>query len=56
MKIARRFASIYRLRTGDAIQLACAILATEERSALPFVVRDQDLAAAARAEGFSILP
>ena len=56
MKIAQRFASTYRLRAGDAIQLACATLATADRSGLPFVVRDHDLAAAARAEGFPILP
>lgn len=56
MPLARRYAAVYRLRAGDAIQLACAVLAIRERDELPFVVRDHDLAAAARTEGFPILP
>jgi predicted nucleic acid-binding protein len=43
------------LRAGDAIQLASAIHIRGE-STLSFVVKDQDLAAAARAEGFPVLP
>jgi len=48
------------LRAADAIQLASAIdLVTAARtnpSSLPFVTLDGDLASAARAEGFLVLP
>ena len=54
--IAKRFASQYSLRAGDAIQLACAVIGIPNRNEFPFVVRDHDLAAAARAEGFPALP
>ena len=43
------------LRTGDAIQLACAIRARPDKS-LPFVSFDEELLEAAAAEGFPILP
>lgn len=56
MRIARRFATNYGLRAGDAIQLACATLAVKHSSALPFVTRDQELGEAARRIGFAILP
>ena len=52
---ARRMVARYGLRGGDAIQLAAAIL-TRGNAVLVFVVLDEDLAAAARAEGFPILP
>lgn len=56
VEIAKRFASQYGLRAGDAIQLACAVIAVPNRNELPFVVNDYDLKAAARAEGFPVLP
>jgi predicted nucleic acid-binding protein len=50
----------YPLRAGDAIQLASAIDVVHQRrkklSFLPFVTLDGDLASAARAEGFPVLP
>ena len=57
---ARSLLTRYPLRAADAIQLASAIAAVEEaeenRSSLPFVTLDDDLAAAAHQEGFSVLP
>ena len=47
--------SRHRLRSGDALQLATAIVSGSPNE-LPFVTLDEDLAAAARAEGFSVLP
>jgi predicted nucleic acid-binding protein len=45
------------LRSGDAIQLASALLACAyDPASLTFVTLDQDLAAAAGAEGFTVLP
>jgi predicted nucleic acid-binding protein len=44
------------LRTGDAIQLASAIAAADDRRMVPFVTLDKRLAAAAAAEGFPVLP
>jgi predicted nucleic acid-binding protein len=47
----------HRLRAADALQLAAALLASEGvPSSLPFVTLDTDLASAARAEGFPVLP
>jgi predicted nucleic acid-binding protein len=47
----------HRLRAGDALQLGAALHASEgSPSTLPFVTLDRDLASAARAEGFPILP
>jgi hypothetical protein len=46
----------HRLRTGDAIQLATAIVASKDAPKLPFVTLDRDLARAARLEGFPTLP
>jgi predicted nucleic acid-binding protein len=54
--IARSFAYKHGLRAGDAIQLACAAVADPDRDTLAFVTLDFDLKAAARAEGFSVLP
>lgn len=56
LRLAKKFAAQYELRAGDAIQLACAISAGLPPAELPFVVRDYDLATAARAEGFPVLP
>ena len=44
------------LRTLDAIQLAAAIVLCDEPACLTLVTLDRDLAAAARAEGFEVLP
>ena len=47
----------HRLRSADALQLAAALVACNgEPSTLPFVTLDRDLASAAHAEGFPILP
>jgi len=55
--IAKEVAKSYRLRAGDTLQLSAALVASEGRPArLPFVTLDGDLATAARAEGFPILP
>lgn len=51
LRVIRR----HRLRASDAIQLACAIIAAPERQ-LTFVTLDTDLKAAARADGFPVLP
>jgi hypothetical protein len=41
----------------DALQLAAALVACgDDRRTLPFVTLDRDLANAARAEGFPVLP
>lgn len=46
----------HRLRTGDALQLAAALHTWDDRSSRSFVTLDRDLASAARAEGFPVLP
>lgn len=44
------------LRTGDAIQLAAALLLVDDHpEELPFVTLDADLARAAREEGFLVV-
>lgn len=53
---ARRVTSIHALRSADAIQLASAILASSASRRLEFVTLDEELAVAARAEGFPVLP
>lgn len=54
---AERLLGVHPLRAGDALQLAAALLASEENPAdLPFVTLDQRLADAARKEGFPVLP
>jgi predicted nucleic acid-binding protein len=55
LSLARRLAQIHSLRTGDAIQLACAV-ACRTNGTVEFVTLDTELAAAARAEGFAVLP
>jgi predicted nucleic acid-binding protein len=40
----------------DALQLASALIARERFGSLPFVTLDSNLASAARAEGFVVLP
>jgi uncharacterized protein len=52
---ARRLLSLHLLRATDALQLAAALIACDERThALPFVTLDARLAEAARREGFSV--
>jgi predicted nucleic acid-binding protein len=53
---AMRLTTQYGLRAGDAIQLACALIATNQEARIPFVTLDEDLADAAIAEGFPVLP
>jgi len=59
-EIALALLTRHPLRAADAIQLASAIDVVAEgeqkTSALPFVTLDHDLASAARAEGFPVLP
>ncbi|MEP6988679.1 MAG: type II toxin-antitoxin system VapC family toxin [Chloroflexota bacterium] len=55
LKDAERGVMQYDLRTLDAIQLACALYARSLLSEpITFLSSDQDLLAAARAEGFGI--
>jgi len=57
LRRARSLAVRYGLRSGDAIQLSSAIEAdTDGTRAMPFICLDQELLAAARAEGFPTLP
>ena len=54
---AERLVRVHALRSGDAHQLAAALVASEYRPAsLEFVTIDQRLADAARREGFLLLP
>jgi predicted nucleic acid-binding protein len=46
----------HRLRAGDALQLAAALYTWADPSSQSFVTLDTDLASAARAEGFPVLP
>jgi predicted nucleic acid-binding protein len=48
--------SRHPLRAADSVQLASALLARERFGALPFVTLDRDLTAAAKTEGFAVLP
>lgn len=52
--VAIRVLRTHQLRAADALQLAAAIVAAEERPAtLPFVTLDERLAEAASREGFA---
>jgi predicted nucleic acid-binding protein len=54
---ARRLLAAHAVRVADAVQLAAATVACEERTdLLPFVTLDDRLAEAARREGFRVLP
>jgi predicted nucleic acid-binding protein len=54
--VARRLLRVHTLRTADALQLAAAtILGEGQPSSLEIVTLDQQLATAARREGFSVL-
>lgn len=48
--------SRYALRAGDALQLGSALVAAGETEKPHFVTLDEDLKAAARGEGFPVLP
>jgi hypothetical protein len=53
---AVRFLRVHPLRTADALQLAAAFVAAEQRpSSLEVVTLDDRLAAAARKEGFQLV-
>lgn len=53
---ARRLLESHPLRAADALQLAAALVAVEERpAAVPFVTFDDRLAEAARREGFPVM-
>jgi len=52
---AKRFLRVHDLRTADALQLAAALFASEDRpSTLEFLSLDERLQTAARREGFVI--
>jgi uncharacterized protein len=54
---ARRLLAVHPLRAADALQLAAALVACDERSdVLPFVTLDDRLAEAGRREGFVVVP
>ena len=53
---AVRVLSRHSLRAGDALQLGAAHIASGQQPSLVFVALDEDLKAAARAEGFQVLP
>ena len=56
-KRARRLLAVHALRSADALQLAAALLGTDEQpSGQPLVTLDRQLADIARREGFRILP
>jgi uncharacterized protein len=53
---AERLLRVHPLRTGDALQLAAALVAADgEPRTLPFVTLDERLALAARREGFPVV-
>jgi uncharacterized protein len=55
--LARRIVRTHDLRAADALQLAAAHEASEQRpETLTLVTLDERLAAAARREGFAVLP
>jgi uncharacterized protein len=54
---ALRLINTHPIRAGDALQLAAALIACDDRpDALPFVSLDDRLRDAARKEGFPVLP
>lgn len=54
--LSTRLAARHRLRGADAIQLASAMAIGGSGGGMTFVALDDELAAAARAEGFPVLP
>lgn len=55
-EVALRVLTRHPLKALDALQLASAIVLAPAPGLLPFVTLDKKLAAAARAEGFPVLP
>ncbi|MBI4576013.1 MAG: hypothetical protein HY722_07095 [Planctomycetes bacterium] len=54
---ARRLVGLHPLTAADALQLAAAcVAARDDPRRLPFVCLDEQLAEAARREGFQVLP
>jgi predicted nucleic acid-binding protein len=54
--VAQRLLRVHALRVADSLQLAAAIIGSEnEPSSLPFVCLDDRLNVAAQREGFSVL-
>ena len=54
---AMRLVNTHAIRAGDALQLAAALIACDDRpESLPFVCLDDLLRDAARREGFPVLP
>jgi predicted nucleic acid-binding protein len=54
---ALRLINTHAIRAADAMQLAAALVASDERpESLPFVSLDDHLSEAARKEGFPVLP
>jgi predicted nucleic acid-binding protein len=55
-RIAERMLRVHPLRTGDALQLAAAVVAADGTpTTLPFVTLDERLARAAEREGFPVI-
>jgi hypothetical protein len=55
-QVAVRLLRVHPLRAADALQLAAAIVASEDQPAsLPFVTLDDRLAQAAEREGFTVI-
>jgi predicted nucleic acid-binding protein len=53
---ALRLLRVHPLRAADALQLAAALIAVDEQpSGFPFACADEQLAAAASKEGFSVI-
>lgn len=54
---AERVIAVHGIRAADALQLASALVAADERpQRVPFVSLDRQLSDAARREGFTVLP
>ncbi|HAK96562.1 MAG TPA: PIN domain-containing protein [Planctomycetes bacterium] len=57
LRRARRLLAVHPLRAADALQLAAALVAVRDAArGLAFVCLDDRLGAAARREGFTLLP
>lgn len=54
--LARQLVAVHRLTAADALQLGAAVWAKRHEDVRDFVTLDHRLAAAARAEGFTVLP
>lgn len=54
--VAKHLIANYRLKAADALQLAAAVWSREVLQLRQVVTLDRELATAARAEGFKVLP